>query len=218
MILPSTVIFDLDGTLLDTSDGILLSLEHTLRVSSVPLTLPLSSDLIGPSLSTLLSRYQADSLYSLDKMLQIFTEHYDVFGYKSTSLFIGIKPFLHRLQKLGISLFIVTNKRKIPTYLLLNMFSLTPIFTATYSPDMVHSACMSKVELFQRIQFEYGLSFDNCIYMGDRQTDYLASSSVGLPFVLAEWGYGSSDIVRHYPSMVSPQLESLSDAYMSHLQ
>ena len=90
-----TVIFDLDGTLIDSSPGILESFEGAFSALNIELQRPLNSSIIGPPLFESLKLLSGLSDTSvLDKLAEHFKLYYDSEGYKKTIIYPGINTML----------------------------------------------------------------------------------------------------------------------------
>lgn len=184
------IVFDLDGTLVDSSNGILFSLSEAFNKSSCVPSAPLTSALIGPPLSETLSllcpRVEKSELNSI---ASFFKSHYDTIGFRRTIPFPGVDEMLHSLVNAGITLHIATNKRIFPTSQIVNLMGWSSLFDLVLSPDSVNPALPSKAAILDKLLAEANLVPKDCLYIGDRLDDYNAALEIGIPFALAEWGF-----------------------------
>ena len=126
----NAVLFDLDGTLIDSSPSILSCFGRVLDEAGLQPLVPLSNSLIGPPLrQTLINLTGLTDNGQLNQLIERFKVYYDSEGYKASKVYDGIETILDHLVQSGISLAIATNKRRVPTlkiieYLLnsLNLF------------------------------------------------------------------------------------------------
>lgn len=211
-----TIVFDLDGTLVDSSNGIIFSLSEVLNDARCILSAPLTSALIGPPLGEILRFLCPRAEQSeLDSLASSFKSHYDSIGFRRTTPFPGVNEMLHSLVSAGLTLHIATNKRIRPTSKILNMMGWTSIFDLVLSPDSASPALPNKAAIISRLFAEANLGAQDCLYIGDRLDDYNAAREVGIPFALAEWGFevdGSgfpSDAIR----MKSPDAGQLISSF-----
>jgi len=184
------IIFDLDGTLVDSAKGVLLSLHSTFDKACLRPALPFSTKLIGPPLHETL-RLLSDNASAavLDQLRRDFVLHYDAVGYKQTVPFWGVEHMLKSLLSANISLYIATNKRAKPTSKIIDMLGWSAVFELVVSPDSFTPSVPSKGVMLKSLLAEASLDAKNCLYIGDRIDDYHASLESGIPFVLAEWGF-----------------------------
>ena len=119
----NNIIFDLDGTLIDSSTSILESFANAFSLCSLDPIRPFSTDIIGPPLMETLSILSGISDKDvLNKLAEEFKSHYDTFGYKKTIVFPGINEMLSRFKDSGIHMYIATNKRILPTKVIYKVF------------------------------------------------------------------------------------------------
>jgi len=200
-------IFDLDGTLVDSSSGILTSLSFAFAALNISPASALSSSLIGPPLNDTFQLLSPESdTKTLDKLIFKFKDHYDTSGFQQTNPFPGVEQMLLSLADADISLHIATNKRQRPTSQITEALGWTTLFEQVLSPDSFSPALPSKAAILTKLLVEANLDAKDCLYIGDRLDDYNAALEVGISFALAEWGFESDkadfppDIIRmQYP-------------------
>lgn len=189
------VIFDLDGTLIDSSPGILASLTSALESSGITPNQPLDSSLIGPPLrEMILSLVDKPTEAQFAYMTEAFKTHYDAEGFKSSLPYPGVSLMLKRLLANHVRLHIVTNKRARPTRLILSHLNWTSCFLNVYSPDSIVPPSASKAELLGAFLLDTGIIPEQCIYIGDRVEDWHSARSNHVRFVWARWGFSGDDL------------------------
>ena len=108
---PAAVIFDLDGTLIDSLPGIEFSVKAAFDACGVHGTTNDLRSMIGPPIRTILA--QAGNVTDERKLLDLekaFRKSYDEEGWKMTTCYPEVSPVLLAMQNGGIRLFVVTNK------------------------------------------------------------------------------------------------------------
>jgi phosphoglycolate phosphatase len=198
----NTIIFDLDGTLIDSSTGILESFEGAFSSLNIELKKPLNSSIIGPPLFEILEFLSgiSDKLI-LDKLAKQFKSHYDSVGYKKTIVYPGINTMLSDIRLLNkFNIYIATNKRVLPTRKILNLFNWNSLFDETYALDSFSPSLNSKGKLISRILDIKKISNECVIYIGDREDDKLAAKENNILFEMVSWGF---DIKKGQHSMNS---------------
>ena len=185
------VIFDLDGTLVDSAPGILSSMRAAMEALGAVPALPLTNSLIGPPLTqTLQLLCPAADQQELQDLLFAFKQHYDAVGYKSSLPFAGVNHMLEALHAAGLPKFIATNKRQIPTRKIVAERRWTEYFEAVYSPDSFLPAAKNKGDMLTHILGVHRLEPSEVVYVGDRADDAQAANQADVHFFHANWGYG----------------------------
>ena len=111
-----TIIFDLDGTLIDSAQSVLVSMQRAFESCRLVPVLPLEASLIGPPLREMLQRLSPESdSAQIEQLAQSFISSYDEQGCLEAHPFPGIDEILRDLRRRGVALHIVTNKRAYPT-------------------------------------------------------------------------------------------------------
>lgn len=187
------VIFDLDGTLVDSAPGILDSFAGAFAANGVVPNRPLTPALIGPPLrETLASLCDDNDPALLDRLTAAFKAHYDTEGYRQTRPFDGVADMLAGLACAGLGLHIATNKRALPTGLILNHLGWDGLFDRVYALDSFAPPLPHKAALLGRLLVAAGLCAVDGIYVGDRAEDQDAARANGLRFAWALWGFGDA--------------------------
>ena len=110
------VIFDLDGTLVDSSSGILAAYARAFTSCGLTPVMPLNARIIGPPLRNTFSQLLGTTNPNdLDRLTDKFKMFYDSEGYLETHPFAGVNAMLRDLYDAGHSMHIATNKRSLPT-------------------------------------------------------------------------------------------------------
>jgi phosphoglycolate phosphatase len=193
-----SVIFDLDGTLVDSAPGIIDCFRQVLADRALHPIRPLNASLIGPplrdTLRTLTGLADEDPL--LDNLAEDFKTHYDDSACHTTPEYAGISSVLKSISARGISLHIATNKRIIPTRRIVEHLGWNPLFSSIYARDSFSPPLKSKAQLIQRLLDEQAIDFQDAIYVGDTQDDGKAALENQMPFWAALWGYGQFDCLE----------------------
>ena len=179
-------IFDLDGTLLDSKNGILFSLEVVLKKNS-PEYLPFLNDsIIGPPINGMLENFIKDASL-ISKLAQQYRVHYDSIGFLDTKLYHGVKDGLYQLQ--NSLLYVSTNKPEKVALKILKYLKKNILFDKIICIDS--ESFSNKVEIVDSIIS--GLNNTNIIVIGDSQDDYNSAKKNNCKFVFCDWGYGEID-------------------------
>lgn len=185
------IIFDFDGTLIDSAPSILSSLAMALDEAGIACRVPLTSSLIGPplqeTLSILTGVHDPDVIHTY---VESFKCRYDGGGYKETRVYPGVAELLVALKSSGFSLHLATNKRYAPTLLILDYLGWRSLFQSVYALDLFDPRLPDKSALLEALMDEHALIPGDAIYIGDKAEDGLAAENNNLEFLGVAWGYG----------------------------
>jgi len=201
------IVFDLDGTLVDSAPGILASFAATLAEFGIEPKCPLDAGVVGPPLLETLQRLSGESDGArLADLGECFKRHYDGAGLLRTPAFAGVDPLLRGLVARGLTLHIATNKRLFAAARLLEILGWEGLFASLYALDMAQSRIADKASLIARQMAELGLDLATTCYVGDRFEDGEAADHQPIPFFLATWGYalGERPLPDHWVLIAEP--------------
>jgi len=179
------IIFDLDGTLVDSLPGIEWSAREALAACGAG---PLSCDLgplLGPPIRTILA--QATGIAApdrLDALERAFRHSYDTEGWRQTVCFAGTLETLERLSAAGASLWIATNKNRLATGKILSQLGIRRFFREVACRDSRTPAFFSKAEMLIDLMDRRGLPPAGCLMVGDTREDAAAARAAGIPCAL----------------------------------
>ena len=197
------VLFDLDGTLIDSSPSILNCFAAIITEAGLKPIVPLEDSLIGPPLrQTLINLTGSTDSDLLDKMVADFKACYDTEGYKATRVYEGVETLLEHLTTCGIPLAIATNKRRIPTLKILEHLGWSKYVCIVGTLDTPAPPHVNKAALIKSILNEMAVSAESTLYVGDKWEDGVAAEANKVPFCAVEWGYGEWNSTQMPPTWV----------------
>ncbi len=198
------VIFDLDGTLVDSAPSILLCLAEALTSQAIAPIVPLSSQVIGPPLrETLRNISGCKDDKTIAAMATTFVEQYDLSGYRQTQSFAGVEAMLQNLKDAGLRLHIATNKRLKPTRLILSHLGWNELFCEVYALDLREPVFPNKSEMLKALLQDKHIASSDAVYIGDRSDDWKAARANALPFFAAVWGYRDADLLANCGGLIA---------------
>jgi phosphoglycolate phosphatase len=185
-------IFDLDGTLVDSAESIRRALIESCEVNNIEPMIPIPEIKIGPPLDEIIRSilpYEESSRHELFK--KTFVELYDRKFCKEGMVYPGAIDALSQAA-VNADLFLVTNKRIIPTIEILRHHNMVQTFKAIIGCDSVENNAFSKAKSINHLINKYGLCESDCTYFGDTEGDAAACHEAGVDFVYVSWGYGDA--------------------------
>ena len=203
------VIFDLDGTLLNTLDDLLAAVNHALE--SVSLNTICYEDarrFVGNGVPLFVMRaivhaeggdYKACEAEGFkppqkyEECMRAFTEYYGAHSADRTRLYDGVREVLCRLKNIGVKTAVVTNKYdEAAQALRLKFFPETDAVVGTTesvrpkpSPDGVNKA----LEIL-------GVAASDSVFVGDGETDVMTAKNCGIPVVAVTWGFRDRQVLE----------------------
>lgn len=190
----STVLFDLDGTILDSAPGIISALTDTFAHLGLPV--PSRDEFMAYIGPPLLSSFQDFGGLSPDKAreaLHIYRNDYRKDGAFDSAIYPGILGLLESLRDAGVPLAIATSKPESQARAILDHFGLTEFFTviAGASEDDARTSKATVVGHALAELAQSGADTSQSVLIGDRIYDVEGASAHNVPTIIVEWGYGS---------------------------
>jgi len=187
-------IFDLDGTLVDSSAEILMCLEKAFNECNVKFDkAKLTSDIMGPSLAEIV-KLVIPTLNDSDVIQNIVIKYralYDNDPDDKTQLYEGIIEWLSYLKSNKKKFFIATNKPKIPTMRLVQKLNID-FFNDIYTTDKYDCKKLTKYQMIKEIISKHSLVKEKTIMVGDILSDIDAAHKAGIQTIGALWGYSDN--------------------------
>lgn len=185
------VIFDLDGTLVDSAADIAEALNRTLEDWQLP-RVPEATVLtwIGDGVRRLVEQAftAARSDIDLDKVMPGFMGHYQACLLRSPRLFDGVVPALQALRAQDVALAICTNKPVAMVGPLLAHLGVQDYFSKVLGGDSLPQRKPSG-EPLRHIAAAFDVAPGKALMVGDSITDYRAAVDAGMPVALVRYGY-----------------------------
>lgn len=188
------IIFDLDGTLVDSLPGIEASARHAVGKCLPGISLPQIRELIGPPIKTIFARLWPErDREEIDALVAEFRRHYDSEGCLLSQLYPGVRDTLSRLRDAGVTMFVLTNKLSLSAGIILENAGIRPFFLDVMFPDSVEPHYGIKSEGAAILQVRHHLVPERTVLMGDGVDDLEAAAACGFIFVAAVYGYGRAN-------------------------
>ncbi|AKK28431.1 hypothetical protein AB431_19070 [Mycobacterium sp. EPa45] len=185
------MIFDLDGTLTDSAEGIVASFRYALAAvgAEVPAG-DLVGRIVGPPMKQTL-----DGLGLGDRAgdaIAAYRADYTTRGWAMNSLFDGIPQLLADLRAAGVRLAVATSKAEPTARQILEHFALAEHFDVIAGAG-VDGSRASKADVLARALGQLQPLPERVVMVGDRAHDVEGAAEHGIDTIVVEWGYGASD-------------------------
>ena len=184
------IIFDLDGTLLDTLADLAEGTNYALRVNGFPeRTIDEIRRLVGNGARKLIERAVPDGQIeaALEKVRQDFDIYYKVHCKDHTGPYPGIMEMLQELVQQGYSLGVVSNKPDFAVQELIPEYF--PGIFASVSGERQGVAKKPAPDLIWEAMKNLQADSSNAVYVGDSEVDLEAAANAGIPCISVAWGF-----------------------------
>ena len=187
-----TLLFDLDGTLLNPREGIINSIQYALRRFD---TVDFADEellwCIGPPLTESFAKLlQTDDPATIAEAVVSYRDYFGTEGLLQNKLYPKIPTLLKRLNEQGHSLFVATSKPHVYAAKILQDFGLAQQFVQIYGSEFDGTRA-NKGELLHYILAKERLDPTHTLMIGDRKHDILGARQCGLRSIGVLWGFGA---------------------------
>lgn len=205
------LLFDMDGTILNTIDDIKDSVNHAMKICNLPLkTLQEVKDGVGRGAINLIEDVvpKNTSKEDIKKVYKIYQDHYDKNSNQKTGPYPGILALLKNLKEMNYKLAVVSNKHK---YLVEELnhnifkdyfdFSMGEVkgIPIKPEPDMLYMALD-----------HLGLKKSEVLFIGDSDVDMITANNADITSIGVTWGFRSKEVlIKHQASYIIDQPDQL---------
>lgn len=195
----STVFFDLDGTLIDSGEGVFNSVEYALKKFGIEVAD--KSKLrcfIGPPLTVSFKTFYGFDDENADRGVVYYREYYKDKGIFECYVYDGIEECLKRLKDAGKRVMVATSKPEEYAKRILEKMGIAKYFDFIAGATMDEKTRANKIEIMQYAFDSCGVSPDDTIMVGDRLFDIEGAKHFGMECIAVLYGYGSREEFEKY--------------------
>lgn len=203
----AALIFDLDGTLVDTAPDLTAAANHVLAsIDRPPIPEPKFRHLVGHGALNLIRRSLAETGAPLPeddvkKLLEAFLVYYGANIATKSTVFPGLIPLLDQAKAHGIRMGVCTNKVEHLSHKLLNEIGLAKYFDAVVGGDTL-PVMKPNVEPYNEVTKRLGVASASSMMVGDSETDIKTAQNVGVPVIAVSFGYTDKHVSHFNPTHV----------------
>lgn len=188
----TTLLLDLDGTLVDPAPGIVGSMRYALQ----ELGLPARGDaelaaMIGPPARVVFAQLAGEG-GDPEAAISLYRKRYAEWGLRQAAPYPGMMAALQARAADGTQLILCTSKAQVFAREVVDHFGFSPLLSAVYGAEL-DGRRENKGELIAHILQTEGLDPDGCCMVGDREHDVIGAARHGIPTVGVLWGFGSRE-------------------------
>ena len=195
----STVFFDLDGTLVDSGEGVRNSVEYALKKFGIEVENKDSlSCFIGPPLTVSFKTFYGFDDENADRGVAYYREYYKDKGIFEGYVYDGIEETLKRLKDAGKRVMVATSKPEEYAKRVLEKFGIAKYFDFIAGATLDEKTRANKIEIMQYAFDSCGASPSDTIMVGDRLFDIEGAKHFGMECIAVLYGYGSMEEFERY--------------------
>lgn len=194
------VIFDLDGTLLDTSRGVVESVEYTVReMGWRTLSEQELLSFIGPPLRKAFTEICGCTEADAEQAVRVFRAYYQAGAVLHAAPYGGMEELCCLLRRHGIRLGVATNKPQRFADALIRSFGFDRYIRSVFGAD--ETGTRSKADLIRLCMDDLDAAASDTVLVGDTDNDAAGAAQAGVFFAAVTYGFGfrSAADVQHYP-------------------
>ena len=206
-----TLIFDLDGTLLDTLQDLAAATNYTLKKNGFPeRTTDEVRMFVGNGIRKLIERAvpAGTSVAMQERVYADFNVYYKAHCSDTTCTYLGVLQLLEEARALGCQTAIVSNKADYGVQELAKQY-----FPGLLDAAIGEQAGIAKKpapDMLVAIMEKLGADKESTIYIGDSDTDLMTAANTGIPCIGACWGFrGREFLVAHGATLLAERVEDV---------
>jgi len=187
------VLFDLDGTLLDTTDGVLESAIYAARQLGYP-ELPFETMLnfVGPPIQNSFIKYYSCSTECAQEATNIFRAYYKENALLKAKLYPGMIEVLEELKSKGVKMAVATYKCEDYAVTILEHFGIAPYCQSMHGADNFNK--LTKADIINICIDELVEQKNDVVLVGDTEHDAMGAEKASVSFIGVTYGFGFKSI------------------------
>ncbi|MBJ2357365.1 MAG: HAD hydrolase-like protein [Sphaerochaeta sp.] len=183
-------IFDLDGTLMNTSPGIFASANAAIEKLGLPPEHDVNqlSKFIGPPITQCFVKVYNLEPSLIDEAIALYRVEYDTHGRFNAHPYTGIPQLLSTLKKRGYLLAVGTLKYELLAKQMMEHFNLDGYFDSIRGADL--DSTLSKADIVNKVLNDLSIDANDAVLIGDTYHDQKGATEAKVPFIAVDWGFG----------------------------
>jgi phosphoglycolate phosphatase len=208
------LVFDLDGTLVDTATDLIATLNVILeREGLKPVPFDSARSMVGHGARVLIERGLAANGVTLpaneiDRLFDAYLAHYEAHIADTSRTFPGVTEALDACSAAGWVLAVCTNKPEKLSHILLDALDLSRYFAAICGADTFAERKPSAIALIGTIE-RAGGDPSRAVMIGDSKTDIDTARAAGIPVIAVDFGYTPVPVTELGPDLVISHFDDL---------
>ncbi|RAP31288.1 hypothetical protein DID76_03120 [Candidatus Marinamargulisbacteria bacterium SCGC AG-414-C22] len=205
----SFIVFDLDGTLVDSFTDVCFAMNEALKkINCNPLPDDIIQALIGPDLAAAITKVVPEPHFTFAEFIDHYVAIYNQCSTQHTRLFNGVATVLEQLQQQGKTCAVLTNKPEDQAITILKALGVFDYFVAVVGPDTYDSPKPNPKGLLTLCE-RFNKTVAETVLVGDTETDLMTASNANVTGIAVTHGYRTeAELLTYQPAGV---IQSLTD-------
>lgn len=183
------IIFDLDGTLLDTTSGVVYAVEYTIRQLALPMPKKeILETFVGPPMQLSFQKHYAMNEKDALQAANLFRANYKEHSLLKAELYPGTLEVLQGLRDKGYKIAVATNKSHDNAMEILKHFQVAKYCDFMMGSDL--GGKLKKADIIEKCLQNIGVDAEESVYVGDSIFDLEGAKKVGMDFYAVLYGFG----------------------------
>ncbi|GGD01370.1 HAD family hydrolase [Enterococcus wangshanyuanii] len=190
----TTILFDLDGTITDSGEGIINSVSYALEKMKLPI--PNKEQLysfIGPPLNESFRKLFSLDEPAIEQAVSYYRENYQIRGMYENHVYDGITELLNELKSAGCQLYIATSKPEVYAKQILAHFDLDAYFAGIYGASLDGNRSKKGDVIRYALSSAKITSLEKTVMIGDRSHDIIGAKENQLDSLGVLYGFGDHE-------------------------
>lgn len=187
------ILFDLDGTLTDSADGVTRSVQYALDKFGIKASPETLTSFVGPPLQLAFEQEYDFSRSEARQAVHYYREYYREKGIFENRLYPQVEEMLHTLDRKGATLYLATSKPTVFAAQVLRYFQIDGYFTAVTGSNLDGTRAEKSEIISTVLTANPDLSEAAAVMVGDRKHDICGARTCGLDSIAVTYGYGSRE-------------------------
>lgn len=208
------ILFDFDGTVFDTAEGITKCVQYALNKMGIEAELLELMCFAGPPLVEMFAQKYGMDTEQAKMATELYRERYKPIGWKECKPFEGMHELMLKLKKEGKKLAIATSKPQHLAEQILDAYNMLDDFDIICGAEF-DGTRSQKWEVIEYVLNKFGITADDAVMVGDRKYDVIGAKKCGLDCVGVRFGYAEEgELEEHGAVYVAQDIEDLFEYLM----
>jgi len=208
------ILFDFDGTVFDTAEGITKCVQYALNKMGIEAELSELMCFAGPPLVEMFAQKYGMDTEQAKNATELYRERYKPIGWKECKPFEGMHELMLKLKKEGKKLAIATSKPQHLAEQILDAYNMLDDFDIICGAEF-DGTRSQKWEVIEFVLNKFGITADDAVMVGDRKYDVIGAKKCGLDCVGVRFGYAEEgELEEHGVVYVAEDTDDLFEYLM----